>query len=423
LSERSSSQRQLSSSRFMNQGRLVISDNRSSSVSNLKLQPSISKEAITAPSKHKQNTNQDLGEKQSKSSESESKTSSSKSSQSVISDAKEIRIIDETKRPDSVWSSLLSNIGISPDKTPAPLPACPEIPPGLQGRISLNLGILPLSQVAAKLPRVGQGGEGKPINCTSNHQVAVIVPYRERPTQLAVFLRNLHPMLIKQQLHYRIYLVNQTDSNTFNRAMLMNVGFVEAMKDHNWTCAIFHDVDLLPEDDRNLYSCPEQPRHLSVAVDKFKYRLPYKGIFGGATAVRADQFRKLNGYSNMFWGWGGEDDDMSKRISHHKMKIIRYQNNIARYTMIKHKQEKANKMRQSFLSSSHKRYNSDGLNSLSYSLAGKHLMPLYTELDVRLERSQESVQKEIEAERRGERRVKHKPVRHPAAFTSNKQHI
>ena len=57
----------------------------------------------------------------------------------------------------------------------------------------------------------------------------------------------------------------------------------------------------------------------------------------------------------MFWGWGGEDDDMSKRISFHKMKIIRYQNNIARYKMIKHKQEKANKMRQSFLSSSHKR--------------------------------------------------------------------
>ena len=139
----------------------------------------------------------------------------------------------------------------------------------------------------------------------------------------------------------------------------------------------------------------------------------------------------------MFWGWGGEDDDMSKRISHHKMKIIRYQNSIARYKMIKHKQEKANKMRQSYLSSSHKRwgrcgkeewwdnifgYNSDGLNSLSYSLAAKHLTPLYTELDVRLERSEESIQKEIEAERRGERRVKHKPVRHPA-FTSNKQHI
>ena len=368
FSRRSSNQRQLSSS-SRKTNRLLISDNRASSVSKLNVKPSIGKEAIITTRKQSQNTNQDLGERKSKASNSESKSSSSKPSQSVTSDAKESRIIDETKRPDSVWSSFLSNFGLSPDKTPTPLPACPEIPPGLQGRISLNLEILPLSQVAAKLPRVGQGGEGKPINCTSNHQVAVIVPYRERPTQLAVFLRNLHPMLIKQQLHYRIYLVNQTDSNTFNRAMLMNVGFVEAMKDRNWTCAIFHDVDLLPEDDRNLYSCPEQPRHLSVAVDKFKYRLPYKGIFGGATAVRVDQFRyqlpirmkslhcfrKLNGYSNMFWGWGGEDDDMSKRISHHKMKIIRYQNNIARYKMIKHKQEKANKLRQSYLSSSHKR--------------------------------------------------------------------
>jgi hypothetical protein len=28
----------------------------------------------------------------------------------------------------------------------------------------------------------------------------------------------------------------------------------------------------LPEDDRNLYTCPEQPRHMSVAVDVLKYK-------------------------------------------------------------------------------------------------------------------------------------------------------
>lgn len=54
--------------------------------------------------------------------------------------------------------------------------------------------------------------------------------------------------------------------------MLMNVGYVEALKEKTFDCFIFHDVDLLPEDDRNLYTCPEQPRHMSVAVDKFKYR-------------------------------------------------------------------------------------------------------------------------------------------------------
>lgn len=58
----------------------------------------------------------------------------------------------------------------------------------------------------------------------------------------------------------------------FNRAMLMNVGFVEALKFREFDCFIFHDVDLLPEDDRNLYTCPDQPRHMSVAVDSMKYR-------------------------------------------------------------------------------------------------------------------------------------------------------
>ena len=72
----------------------------------------------------------------------------------------------------------------------------------------------------------------------------------------------------------------------------MNVGFVEAMSDFNWTCAIFHDVDMLPEDLRNLYLCPEQPRHMSVAVDKYKYKLPYSGYFGGVTALRQDHYRQ-----------------------------------------------------------------------------------------------------------------------------------
>lgn len=54
--------------------------------------------------------------------------------------------------------------------------------------------------------------------------------------------------------------------------MLLNVGFVEALGMREFDCFIFHDVDLLPEDDRNLYTCPHQPRHMSVAVDVFNYR-------------------------------------------------------------------------------------------------------------------------------------------------------
>ena len=58
---------------------------------------------------------------------------------------------------------------------------------------------------------------------------------------------------------------------TFNRALLFNIGFLEAMKHYSWECFIFHDVDLIPEDDRNVYSCPPEPRHMSVAVNTMNY--------------------------------------------------------------------------------------------------------------------------------------------------------
>ena len=58
----------------------------------------------------------------------------------------------------------------------------------------------------------------------------------------------------------------------FNRAILFNIGFKEAQKFNDYQCFIFHDVDLLPEDDHNMYNCPASPRHMCPAVDKFKYR-------------------------------------------------------------------------------------------------------------------------------------------------------
>lgn len=53
----------------------------------------------------------------------------------------------------------------------------------------------------------------------------------------------------------------------------MNIAFVQALKsDPTLGCFVFHDVDLIPEDDRNMYSCPEQPRHMSVAIDEMNYQ-------------------------------------------------------------------------------------------------------------------------------------------------------
>lgn len=148
-------------------------------------------------------------------------------------------------------------------------------------------------------PSLQPGGRFHPSDCQAHYKVAIIIPYRDREEHLRVFLRNMHPFLQRQQIDYGIFVVEQAGtccvgneskpvdpvspfplfmlgSNTgdtpFNRAMLMNIGAAEALRQDAFQCFIFHDVDLIPEDDRNIYSCPEQPRHMSVAIDVFKYQ-------------------------------------------------------------------------------------------------------------------------------------------------------
>ena len=63
---------------------------------------------------------------------------------------------------------------------------------------------------------------------------------------------------------YGIYVIEQNAKFKFISAKLMNIGFVESLNQYDYQCFIFHDVDLIPEDNRNMYTYPEpdQPRHL-----------------------------------------------------------------------------------------------------------------------------------------------------------------
>ena len=122
--------------------------------------------------------------------------------------------------------------------------------------------------------QINKGGFSSPQSCKSRNKVAIIVPYRNREANLKIFLRNIHPLLIKQQIDYGIYLIEPLQNIKFNRGLLMNIGFLESMNmsANKWDCFIFHDVDLIPEDERNIYACSEQPRHMSSAVSTFDYK-------------------------------------------------------------------------------------------------------------------------------------------------------
>ena len=60
-------------------------------------------------------------------------------------------------------------------------------------------------------------------------------------------------------------------------------------------------------------------------------------------AFTGEQFEKTNGYSNEYWGWGGEDDDLFMRTYGSPSKrVFRPNKSVYRFRMIHHTKEKTN---------------------------------------------------------------------------------
>ncbi|XP_006098844.2 beta-1,4-galactosyltransferase 1 [Myotis lucifugus] len=284
--------------------------------------------------------------------------------------------------------------GLASNRTSAPaspitarsLPACPEESPLLVGPMLIEFNIpVDLTLLAKQNPEVKVGGRYAPKDCISPHKVAIIIPFRNRQEHLKYWLYYLHPILQRQQLDYGIYVINQAGESTFNRAKLLNIGFQEALKDYDYNCFVFSDVDLIPMDDRNTYRCFSQPRHISVAMDKFGFSLPYVQFFGGVSALSKQQFLTINGFPNNYWGWGGEDDDIFNRLVFKGMSISRPNAVVGKCRMIRHSRDKKNEPNpQRFDRIAHTKETmlSDGLNTLTYKVLDIERNPLYTKITV-----------------------------------------
>ncbi|XP_034033261.1 beta-1,4-galactosyltransferase 1-like isoform X3 [Thalassophryne amazonica] len=240
------------------------------------------------------------------------------------------------------------------------LEKCPETSPLLVGPLWVEFDIqVSLEKIKKENPNVLMGGRYRPKDCMALQKVAIIIPFRNRNEHLKYWLYYLHPILQRQQMDYGVFIINQDGDGAFNRAKLLNIGYVEALKQYDYDCFIFSDIDIIPMDDRNLYKCFGGPRHLSVLVDTLDFRLPHPQFFGGITSMNKEQFQMVNGYPNNYWGWGGEDDDLSKR-----------------FNLLKHTEETMVK---------------DGLNSLSYKVIKIEKKDLYTNITVDVENPRTSV--------------------------------
>lgn len=144
------------------------------------------------------------------------------------------------------------------------------------------------------------------------HKLGLIVPYRDRPTQLKNFQRFITTYLVEGGYEYELIVVEQSDSKPFNRGKLLNIGFLKA-KELGCDYVCFHDLDMLPIDVD--YSYSDKPIQLA---NNFVYengvsRTITDEYFGGVTIFPIEDFENINGYSNEYWGWGFEDNDLLER--------------------------------------------------------------------------------------------------------------
>ncbi|XP_026493903.1 beta-1,4-galactosyltransferase 1-like [Vanessa tameamea] len=245
---------------------------------------------------------------------------------------------------------------------------------------------LPISIIEEDLVeghRIKEGGEYAPFDCRPKFSTAIVVPYREKAEQLRGFLVYMHMFLRRQHIHYRIYVVEQVDSRPFNRAKLMNIGAVAAMQ-AGYPCLVLHDVDLLPLKPANLYACTKLPRHMSSSINKFRFVLPYLNLFGGAISIASKQFKEVNGMSNVYFGWKGEDDDLYSRLETHNLKLTRFEPATSRYYMSSHQKQEIEKKRNNLFYHTKESMVTDGLNSLKYIEVATVLHPLFTHIMVDL---------------------------------------
>lgn len=148
-------------------------------------------------------------------------------------------------------------------------------------------------------------------------KIAIIVPFRDsesngpRTQQLNRLVDFMSSFLAGKD--YKIFVITQNDDGRkFNRGQLLNIGFKIA-KDEGYDTFIFHDVDLLPSPELKKYytTYPEsKPVHIAAVWERYGGNPSY---FGGIVGFNAIMFKKVNGFPNNFWGWGGEDDELLKR--------------------------------------------------------------------------------------------------------------
>jgi hypothetical protein len=146
------------------------------------------------------------------------------------------------------------------------------------------------------------------------HKLGICIPYRNRQEHLDRLVPHLSNYLNERGIEHKFYVGHQVDDNLFNRGMMKNIAAKFAFDD-GCDYIAWHDVDMLAYtkhmDTLPDYSYPkDNPIHIATKLSKYQYGLGYDQYFGGVVLFTKEHVERTNGYSNEYWDWGQEDDDL-----------------------------------------------------------------------------------------------------------------
>ena len=79
--------------------------------------------------------------------------------------------------------------------------------------------------------------------CTAVHPSQVIVPFRNATAELVYFVPFMHTFLRRHGIDFELVIVNQADQHRFNRAQLIDVGFLHVRGTVHVASFTSHDTE------------------------------------------------------------------------------------------------------------------------------------------------------------------------------------
>ena len=144
-------------------------------------------------------------------------------------------------------------------------------------------------------------------NQPTQKDMLIVVPYRDREEHLKDYLEKVPKYFDDRGITYDILIAELDNMGAWNAGLSCN-SVINFRKHGHYKYLYIHHVDVYPIEGEWVF--PQQNEAFFNLGDY------------GSCLMNYDDFFKVGGYRNRFWGWGSEDNDLNDKLIRAGIKLI-----------------------------------------------------------------------------------------------------